>query len=207
MPDAWGRSLASSAPARTDAWGRAARVTTGMDFGPSELADLVALEQWQMAQMDAAKACPLWASADPQGYGQWAAALYDADAAMQGAIAFAQAATGDLTNAFKGLVAAAKPYPGLIARLRASGRCSVPFATYSPPAPKSADFDVAAYAWVSTLDPSQPPPGPSPVPGAAPAPGTSKPSDTSWITYLAIGAASLLALLVGVPLLRGPSSN
>jgi hypothetical protein len=128
----------------------------------AELADLVAAERYQLAKFDAIKACPAWAAADPQGYGAWAANLYDATEAMNKALSWAQGVVngvpeairdvtparlaGFVTDPWGDVVAAAHPFVDLLVRYKEAGYCQMPDMS-GMPHPKAPDLDLKAYNW------------------------------------------------------------
>jgi hypothetical protein len=128
----------------------------------AELADLVAVQHWELGQLDTARAsCASWASKDPQGYGAWSASVFDATAAMNSTLADAQAQI-DLVpeglravtpvasplftkNAWDQVLAAAQPFHALVATFQQKSGCPWPAGT--PPQPTAPDFDLKAYQW------------------------------------------------------------
>jgi hypothetical protein len=128
----------------------------------AELADLVAVQRFNLAQLDLAKPCPGWAAKDPLGYGQWAGLVYDATATMIKALDFADqqlalipealravtpVAAGSLfaPNAWDQILSAAAPFRALIATYAAQSGC--PWPAGSPPQPTAPDFDLKVYQW------------------------------------------------------------
>lgn len=127
----------------------------------AELADLVAAERANLATLDAIKPCPAWAAADADGYGKWAADVYDASVALTHACDQAQAlvdVTPDMVknvapvrvltglyDPWQNLVDAARPMVDLVRRFMAAGFCPYPNTTM--PQPKAPDFDLGAYKW------------------------------------------------------------
>ncbi len=121
-----------------------------------ELEDLVAAQKYQLAALEAIKACPGWAAADPAGYGQWAADFYDAAAALHAAIASAEAVIGLTPDAIKNytpadvpwnaVLAGAHPFTELLRRFMVAGYCAPPDLS-AMPQPKNPDVDLAAYKW------------------------------------------------------------
>lgn len=127
-----------------------------------ELADLVAVQRFNLGQLDTAKSqCATWAAKDPIGYGAWAASVFDATAAMTAELANASAQI-DLvpeglrsvtpvasplgtSNAWDKVLAAAAPFHGLVATYAKDSGCTWP--PGSPPQPTSPDFDLKAYQW------------------------------------------------------------
>ncbi len=128
----------------------------------AELADLVAVQRFNLAQLDSVKACPAWAEKDPSGYGSWAAAVYDASATMNHVLSLAD---GEIALVPEGLRAvtpvavasvftksvwdqvldAAKPFHALVATFAQKSGCPWPEGT--PPQPTATDFDLKAYQW------------------------------------------------------------
>ena len=122
----------------------------------AELEDLIAAQRYQLGELDAAKPCPAWAAADPQGYGAWAADVYDASQVMRMAIDNAQQVV-DMTPealrdvmpalaAWDHLIDAAKPFHDLAARFDKAGFCKWPDMG-GMPQPKAKDLDLRAFNW------------------------------------------------------------
>jgi hypothetical protein len=128
----------------------------------AELADLVTVQHFNLAQLDAAKSgCASWASKDPGGYGAWAASVYDATDAMNKVLADAQAQIDLIPeglravtpilhplgtpNAWDQVLAAAKPFHELVSTFAQKSGC--PWPAGSPPQPTAPDFDLKAYQW------------------------------------------------------------
>lgn len=129
----------------------------------AELADLVAVQRFNLAQLDSVKACAPWAAKDPSGYGSWAAAVFDATAAMNSVLTGAQAqidlipeglravtpvaAGGTLfsKNMWDQVLDAAQPFHALVATFAQKSGC--PWPSGSPPQPTAPDFDLKAYQW------------------------------------------------------------
>jgi hypothetical protein len=146
-----------------------ARTSTGTIMGAhtiGELADLTSAERYQLAQFEAIRACPAWASADPAGYGSWAADYYDASTALQAALVFAQGlvdavphALWNVTpvtmspvpipgfpDAWTRIVQAAHPFVDLATRFIKAGFCPFPDMA-GMPQPTAPDLDLSAYKW------------------------------------------------------------
>ena len=143
--------------------------TTGTIAGAwtmGELRDLVAAEVYQLQQLADVEGCPAWAAADPQGFGEWAARVYDARKELQASIDYANGilfvvpeavmnitptgATTFLTigapNPWDRLIAAAHPFVDLLRQMNAAGFCKPPDMS-GMPQPKAPDFDLKAYNW------------------------------------------------------------
>jgi len=127
-----------------------------------ELADLVAVQHFNLAQLDQAKSgCASWAEKDPLGYGAWAASVFDATAAMNKVLADAEAqidlvpeglrsvtpvaAPLGVKNAWDQVLAAAEPFHALVTTYAQKSGC--PWPAGAPPQPTSPDFDLKAYQW------------------------------------------------------------
>jgi hypothetical protein len=149
--------------------GKATRTRTGEILGiptMGELRDLVAAEKYQLQQLSDVEGCPAWASADPQGYGAWAADMHDAKATLLDAITFAESSYSlipeSLMNAtpsnvatvmlvgvqapWDRLKAAAHPFTALASRFLAAGFCPWPDMS-GMPQPKAPDVDLKAFLW------------------------------------------------------------
>ena len=128
----------------------------------AELADLVAVQRFNLAQLDSVKACPAWAAKDPSGYGSWAAAVYDATAAMNHVLELASAEIDLVPEGLRAVTPvtvaslftqsvwdqvldAAKPFHALVATFAQKSGC--PWPSGSPPQPTAPDFDLKAYQW------------------------------------------------------------
>jgi hypothetical protein len=127
-----------------------------------ELADLVAVQRFNLAQLDSVRSCPAWAAKDPVGYGAWAASVYDATAAMNAVLTLAQGemdlVPAGLRNVTPVAVAspftksiwdqvldAAQPFHALVATFVKESGCAWP--SGSPPQPTAPDFDLKVYQW------------------------------------------------------------
>jgi hypothetical protein len=124
-----------------------------------ELSDLVAVQRFNLAQLDSVKACPAWASKDPTGYGAWAGQVADATTKMTSVLDAADATLAAVPSALHALpinsmgttspwddiLAAAVPFHGLVATFMAQSGC--PWPPGSPPQPTAPDFDLKVYQW------------------------------------------------------------
>jgi hypothetical protein len=128
----------------------------------AELADLVAVQRFNLAQLDTAKSeCAAWAAKDPTGYGAWAASVFDATEAMNTVLTSAQAQI-DLVpeglrtvtpivhplgtdSAWDQVLAAAQPFHALVSTFAQKSGCTWPAG--SPPQPTAPDFDLKVYQW------------------------------------------------------------
>ena len=122
-----------------------------------ELKDLVAVQRWNLAQLDKARAaCPAWAEKDPSGYGVWAGKVYDASAVMIQVLEQADAqialvpelllnVTPVLGATWQGLLDAAAAFRPLVATYAQASGCAWP--SGSPPQPTASDIDLQVYAW------------------------------------------------------------
>lgn len=124
-----------------------------------ELADLVAVQRFNLSQLDGVKACPAWAAKDPTGYGAWASAVYDATTKMTSVLDAADATLAAVPDALHSLpinsmgttspwddiLAAAQPFHALVSTFVAESGCSWPKG--SPPQPTAPDFDLKVYQW------------------------------------------------------------
>jgi hypothetical protein len=127
----------------------------------AELADLIAVQRWELGQLDSVKACPAWAAKDPLGYGAWAGQVFDATAAMNAVLTDAQAQVDLIPeglravtpvasplftkNAWQQVLDAAQPFHQLVATFTAKSGCTWPAGT--PPQPTAPDFDLKVYQW------------------------------------------------------------
>lgn len=128
----------------------------------AELADLVAVQRFNLAQLDSVKACPAWALKDPSGYGSWAAAVFDATAAMNHVLTLADAEIALIPEGLRSVTPvavasvftkstwdqvldAARPFHALVATFGQKSGC--PWPSGSPPQPTAPDFDLKAYQW------------------------------------------------------------
>jgi len=127
----------------------------------AELADLVAVQRFNLAQLESVKECPAWADKDPVGFGAWAGQVFDAEATMNKALTDADAqialipeglrdvtpvvAPLGVTNAWDAILAAAQPFHALVATFTAKSGCAWPSGT--PPQPTAPDFDLKVYQW------------------------------------------------------------
>jgi hypothetical protein len=121
-----------------------------------ELHDLLAAKTYEVKQINAAatSCAPAWAAADPTGYGQWAGELYDANQAFAAAQKNAQQVV-DFTPqgiwsftpagaAWEHLIAAARSFRGLFARMMDSGTCAAPDFSQMPQ-PTASDLDLRVF--------------------------------------------------------------
>lgn len=128
----------------------------------AELADLIAVQRWQLAALDAVKACPAWAAKDPQGYGAWAASVFDASAAMTTVLDAADAQLALVPdvirsvtpveagawfqpNMWNQVLTAAQPFHALVATFGQKSGCT--WTPGPPPQPTASDFDLSVYQW------------------------------------------------------------
>jgi hypothetical protein len=128
----------------------------------AELADLVAVQRFNLAQLDSVKACPAWASRDPLGYGAWAALVFDNTAAMNHVLTLADAEIALIPEGLRSVTPvavaspftksiwdqvldAAQPFHALVATFVKESGCAWP--SGSPPQPTAPDFDLKVYQW------------------------------------------------------------
>jgi hypothetical protein len=144
---------------------RAAHASVGTVLGKptyAELQDLVNAQRAQLAQLDAAKACPPWAAADPTGYGAWAASLFDATAKLTAELDSAQGGINivpvgaralvpviapiGMRTAWERVLDAAKPFHTIRAAFDKAGYCPWPSAPPLPQ-PTATDIDLNVFNW------------------------------------------------------------
>lgn len=122
-----------------------------------ELKDLVAVQRWNLAQLDTARAaCPAWAEKDPTGYGAWASKVYDASSHMTQVLEQADAqialvpdgllnVTPVLGATWQNILDAASAFHPLITTYTKESGC--PWPSGSPPQPTASDLDLEVYTW------------------------------------------------------------
>lgn len=122
----------------------------------ADLVDFVAAQEFQLARIAAAEACPEWAAKDPAAYGLWKARLYDAEQAMHMALVNAHQvieltpemmrSTLPALRAWDEVAKAAKPFSGLLREMVAAG-CVMPDFTGMPQPRPDSDVDARVYQW------------------------------------------------------------
>jgi hypothetical protein len=132
----------------------------------AELADLCAVQRFNLAQIAEAKsACATWAAKDPTGYGAWAASVYDASAALSSVLTDAEAEVNIVPeglrsvtpvlsplgtdNNWKRVLAAAQPFHALVTTYAQKSGCAWPAGI--PPQPTAPDFDLKVYQWTGKV--------------------------------------------------------